>query len=118
MENGADKKCAWLKDWQTWTDEDRRRAAGVNVLIACEESGKETNAFLDLGFNAYSCDLNPTRGGRPDRHIFGNVRPLLRGFTTFITEDDEVHQVDRWHLIISHPPCTYLCKVSSVHMVI
>lgn len=35
----------------------------VNVLIACEESGAECEAFRELGFNAYSCDLKAARIG-------------------------------------------------------
>lgn len=31
--------------------------------------------------------------------------------------DGKLHRLAKWDLIIAHPPCTYLCKVSSVHMV-
>lgn len=88
-----------------------------NVLIACEESQAEMLAFLDRGFNVFSCDIQKARY-RADRHICGDVSSLLRGRTKFQTQDGKLHHVKKWHLIIAHPPCTYLCKVSSVHMMI
>lgn len=44
------------------------------------------------------------------------VTPLLDGATKFNTQDGKRHTVDHWDLIVAHPPCTYLCKVSSVWM--
>ena len=88
----------------------------LNVLIACEESQAECLAFRALGHNAYSCDIQPARY-RPDWHILDDCRPYLRGETKFVTQDGVSRNVSGWDLIISHPPCTYLCKVSSVHMV-
>lgn len=89
----------------------------LNVLIACEESQTECAAFRELGHNAYSCDIQmPKRSGHPDWHIIGNVTPFLEGRTTFRTMDCKQHRVPRWDLIIAHPPCTYLCKVSSIQL--
>ena len=96
----------------------RIRPQDINVLIACEESQAECQAFRARGFNAYSCDIQPVRRGmNPDWHIQSNVTPLLAGETSFVTQAGEVKSVHSWHLIIAHPPCTYLCKLSSVHMV-
>lgn len=65
------------------------------VLIACESSGIVREAFLDRGFDAWSCDLLPADDGS-DRHIQGDVREILN---------------DNWDLIIvAHPPCTRLCN--------
>lgn len=90
----------------------------LNILIACEESQAECIAFRQLGHNAFSCDIQPCRrSGEPKWHIQGDVTPLLRGATHFTTQDGVAHQVPWWDLIVAHPPCTYLCKVSSVHMV-
>jgi hypothetical protein len=90
----------------------------LNVLIACEESQAECMAFRKYGHNAFSCDLQKCRrGGNPEYHIRGDVTRLLQGGTQFYTQDGRHHHISRWHLIIAHPPCTYLCKVSSVHMV-
>ena len=65
------------------------------VLIACESSGIVREAFLDRGFDAWSCDLLPADDGS-ERHIQGDVRAILD---------------DNWDLIIvAHPPCTRLCN--------
>ena len=56
----------------------------INVLIACEESQAETFAFRTLGFNAYSCDIQPCqRKGNPAWHIHADVTPFLKGETLF-----------------------------------
>lgn len=89
----------------------------INVLIACEESQAETMAFRDLGFNAFSCDIKPARKGTPKEwHIIGDVRPYLNGRAWFVTENGKRHRLKKWHLIIAHPPCTYICKMGSVWM--
>lgn len=89
----------------------------LNILIACEESQAECIAFRELGHNAYSCDIQPCRpSGHPEWHIKGDVLPMLDGCEYFITQDKRPHRVRHWHLIICHPPCTYLCKMSSVWM--
>lgn len=89
----------------------------LNVLVACEESQAETIAFRNLGHNAFSCDLQPCKKGTPEEwHIVGDVRPLLKGETNFTTQDGSKKSVPYWDLIIAHPPCTYLCKMSSIHM--
>ena len=89
----------------------------LNILIACEESQAECEAFRNLGHNAYSCDIQPCRkGGHPEWHIHGDVTPLLAGETDFTTSDGKKHHVPFWHLIIAHPPCTFLCKLSSCQL--
>lgn len=87
------------------------------VLIACEESQAECLAFRHLGHVAYSCDLQPARF-EPAYHIQGDCTPLLAGSTDFVTQDGQKHHVPKWDLIIAHPPCTYLCRMSSIHMII
>lgn len=90
----------------------------INVLIACEESQVEMQAFRNAGFNAFSCDIQKPRRGADTRYqIQDDVRPYLNGLTHFRTIDGKRHRVSKWHLIIAHPPCTYICKVSSVWMV-
>ena len=88
----------------------------INVLIACEESQAECIAFRALGFNAYSCDIQKARYN-PKYHIMGDVTPYLDGRTWFKTQDGHRHRLSTWHLIVAHPPCTYLCKVSSVQLI-
>lgn len=87
------------------------------VLIACEESQAECEAFRNLGHKAFSCDVQSCRqNGHPEWHIKGDVTPLLSGETKFTTQDGKRHRVKKWDLIIAHPPCTYLCKLSSVQL--
>lgn len=89
----------------------------LNVLIACEESQAECLAFRELGHRAFSCDIQKCRpSGHPGWHIHGDVTPYLHGVTQFVTMDGKRHHLKKWHLIIAHPPCTYLCKVSSVQL--
>lgn len=81
----------------------------MNVLIACEESQRVCTAFREKGHNAFSCDILPCSGGRPEWHIQGDVLPLLNGDCSFKTMDGTLHHiVGKWDLIIAHPPCTYL----------
>ena len=89
----------------------------LTVLIACEESQAECIAFREMGCEAYSCDIQPCRpNGHPEWHIIGDVTRLLEGATQFVTQDNKRHRVDSWTLIVAHPPCTYLCKVSAVQL--
>lgn len=89
----------------------------LSVLIACEESQAECKAFRELGHNAFSCDIQCCRsGGHPEWHIHGDCVPYLFGQTSFDTQDGLHHEVTGWDLIIAHPPCTYICKVSSVQL--
>ena len=63
------------------------------VLIACEESQAVTKEMRVLGIEAYSCDIEPCSGGRPEWHIQGDVTPLLE---------------QKWDMVIAFPPCTDL----------
>ncbi|KGM50635.1 hypothetical protein [Pseudooceanicola atlanticus] len=65
----------------------------ARVLIGCERSGIVRNAFLALGYDAWSCDLEASDDGS-NRHIRADVRDLLQ---------------DGWDLMtVMHPPCTRL----------
>ncbi len=67
----------------------------LKVLIGCEESGVMRRAFAALGFDAWSCDLQPAADGS-NHHIRGDVRDVLK---------------DGWDLLmLVHPPCTRLCN--------
>lgn len=89
----------------------------IYVLIACEISQVEMNAFRSRGCIAYSCDVQLLQGSGDIRyHIPGDVTPYLQGERWFYTQDAQLHHVPRWDLIIAHPPCTYLCKVGSQHL--
>lgn len=64
-------------------------------LIGCEKSGVVRRAFLERGYDVYSCDIERAEDGS-NRHIVGDVRDYLG---------------DGWDfLFIAHPPCTRLCN--------
>lgn len=89
----------------------------IYVLIACEESQAMCKAFREQGCEAYSCDIQPCKPtGRTDWHIMGDVTPYITGVTEFTTMDGKTHHVPRWDLIVAHPPCTYLCRLSSCQL--
>jgi len=70
----------------------------MKILIACEESQEVCMAFRELGFEAYSCDLQPCSGGHPEWHIQGDVLPLLK---------------ENWDMIVAFPPCTFLSNAGA-----
>jgi hypothetical protein len=73
----------------------------ARILIACEESGAVTDAFIELGFtNVWSCDLQPCSGKNPDHHLQTDVVELLK---------------EEWEMIIAFPPCTHLAVSGAAH---
>lgn len=72
-----------------------RRPEDIKVLVGCEFSGTVRDAFVNAGFDAWSCDLLADEKGS-NRHIQGDVRSVIKY---------------GWDLaIIAHPPCTRLCN--------
>lgn len=89
----------------------------INVLIACEESQVETIAFRKRGFSAFSCDMQECSGGHPEWHIKQDVRQVMNGKCSFLTQNGNCHHITKsWDLIIAHPPCTFLTAASAVRM--
>ena len=80
----------------------------MQILVACEESQRVCTAFRAKGHEAFSCDILDPSGGHPEWHIKQDVLPLLHGPCAFTTMDGITHVVERWDIIIAHPPCTYL----------
>ena len=87
----------------------------LKVLVACEESQRVCTEFRKLGHEAYSCDVQEPSGGRPDWHILGDAVPVLRG-GQIVTMDGVSHYVDKWDLIIAHPPCTYISNAGACRL--
>lgn len=69
----------------------------MNVLIACECSGRVREAFRKRGHDAWSCDIKPSKDNSPF-HIQGDCLNLIK-------ED--------WDMMVAHPPCTYLSFVGN-----
>jgi hypothetical protein len=63
----------------------------VAILIGCEESQTICKAFRESGYEAYSCDIESTRGNA-DWHFKKDIV--------------EVIPLTQWDLIILHPDCT------------
>lgn len=70
----------------------------MRVLVACERFGRVRDAFLALGHEAMSCDLEPTEA--PGPHYQGDVRDVLDY---------------PWDLMVAHPPCTHLAVSGARH---
>lgn len=69
----------------------------LRMLAACESSGRVRDAFAARGWDAWSCDLDPSE--TPGQHMRMDVNLVFEvtratGFT--------------WDLIIAFPPCTHL----------
>lgn len=87
----------------------------LKVLIACEESQRVCTEFRKLGHEAYSADIQEPSGGHPEWHILGDVLKVLNG-GEFRTMDGAEHTVDKWDLIVAHPPCTYLSNAGAARL--
>lgn len=65
-------------------------------LIGCEQFGVVRDAFLSLGYDAWSCDIEPCRTGS-NRHIKDDILDVLKW--------------EQWDfMFIAHPPCTRLAN--------
>ena len=88
----------------------------LKVLVACEESQRVCTAFRELGHEAYSCDIIKPSGNHPEWHVKGDVLPLLEREREFTTMDGVKHTVDKWDLIVAHPPCTFLSNAGACRL--
>jgi hypothetical protein len=64
----------------------------MRILIACEESDEVRGRFEALGFDAWSCDLQPNRNPKA-KHYQGDVFDIIN---------------NNWDAMIAFPPCTHL----------
>lgn len=51
----------------------------MKVLVACEESQTVCKAFRNLGYDAYSCDIQDQSGGHPEWHIKEDALKVIGG---------------------------------------
>lgn len=65
----------------------------MRILLACEESQEVTKRLRAKGHEAFSCDILPCSGGKPEWHLQQDVTELLK---------------EKWDMIIAFPPCTFL----------
>lgn len=69
----------------------------IRALVACEESQTVLHELLELGVDAYSCDLLPSSGSYPERHFQEDIFQVLE-------------REPKFDLMIAHPPCTFLSQ--------
>jgi site-specific DNA-cytosine methylase len=67
------------------------------ILIACEESDEVRGRFEKLGFDAWSCDIQPNRNINA-KHYQCDVFEIIN---------------DNWDAMIAFPPCTHLAVSGS-----
>jgi hypothetical protein len=70
------------------------------VLIGCEESQVLCSEFRGAGHEAYSCDLQPTRGN-PAWHYQSDIMKVI--------------PLKRWDLIVLFPDCTAMSVSGNRH---
>ena len=70
-------------------------------------------AFRERRHEAYSCDIQDCSGNHPEYHIKGDALLLINGKVSFRTCDGNEHYIDKWDLLIAHPPCTYLSNAGA-----
>ncbi len=88
----------------------------MKILIACEESQRVCIEMRKLGHESYSADIQEPSGGHLERHILGDVLPLINGKCEFQTMDGVIHKIDgKWDMLIANPPCTYLTSAGTRH---
>lgn len=91
----------------------------MRVLVACEFSGRVSQAFREVGHDAWSCDLLPSELCHDDAHKIGYAsggkfdtssggRDCLASCGHVIGDVRDIIDDDTWDLLIAHPPCTYL----------
>lgn len=69
------------------------------ILVACEESQAVCIAFRELGYEAYSCDIQECSGNHPEWHIKGDaIKEAYSG---------------KYKIMIGHPPCTFISKAGA-----
>jgi hypothetical protein len=78
---------------------DNQIGIGYRILVACEESDEVRGRFESLGFDAWSCDLQPNRNPSA-KHYKGDIFDIIN---------------DGWDAMIAFPPCTHLAVSAARH---
>ena len=86
------------------------------VYVICERSQTVTTAFRNMGVNAFSVDIEPIYLGFSRWHFkmdaFEFLYHLENG-NVIHSQDGTPHTLPFPHLIIAHPPCTYLSNAGT-----
>ncbi|MFA7254034.1 MAG: DNA cytosine methyltransferase [Patescibacteria group bacterium] len=73
----------------------------MRIIVGCEFSQVVTMAFRERGHEAFSCDILPCEGGRPEWHYQEDIFNVLKR--------------EQFDMGIFHPPCTYLSYAGIAH---
>lgn len=67
----------------------------MNILIGCEFSGRVRDTYRKLGYEAWSCDIDPcTSSEYSQYHLQCDIFEAIAS--------------KKWDMMIAFPPCTYL----------
>lgn len=85
----------------------------MRILVACEESQAVTKELRKLGHDAFSCDLLPCSGKKPQWHFQQDVFEVIKKPKKLKLQTGEYVSLEddwdgKWDMMIAHPPCTYL----------
>jgi hypothetical protein len=80
----------------------------MNILVACEFSGRVAAAFRRRGHNAYSCDLEPSIS-RNAHHFQMPIQDMPIWISPF------TRGLHYWDVLIAFPPCTYLTSANNMN---
>lgn len=80
----------------------------LNILVACEESQAITKELRNLGHHAFSCDLLPCSGGKPQWHFNMDVFKVIENKGGVLQNGKKINLKNDWEMMIAHPPCTFL----------
>jgi hypothetical protein len=69
----------------------------IKILVACEESDEVRGRFESLGFDAWSCDIQPNRNPNAKHFQMDVLEVITMG----------------WDAMIAFPPCTHLAASGS-----
>lgn len=72
-----------------------------NMLIGFEESQTVCKEFRSIGINAFSCDLKPCSGGKPEWHLQMDIFEAI--------------DLKKWDFIGLHPVCTKMTLSGNRH---
>lgn len=84
----------------------------MKALIACEESQAICIEMRKLWIEAYSCDIQECSWWHPEWHIIGDATIVMLWWK-FKTQNWEEIIIDKWDMMIAHPPCTYLSNAGA-----
>lgn len=77
------------------------------ILCGCEESQAVAIKFREQGHMAFSCDLKPSSGGRPDIHLQMDVFKAIAGGKLTLENGDTIF-IKEWNMAIFFPDCTFM----------